>query len=168
MKFSLLMPGSMRQPMINHPFEACLGAADFRRIGATADDLGFDAISVPEHLVVPLSMTPTMDPHHWHALTGMGFLAGATRRCLVNSSVMLLPLHNPVELAKPVPTLDVLTDGRVMCTFGAGYTEGEFAAVGATSSSIRVLGDARPSGSAVTRPRCCVARRVSLTAGTRG
>ena len=131
MKFSLLMPGSMRQPMINHPFEAHLGAADFRWIAATADELGFDAISVPEHLVVPRSMTATMDPYHWHALTGMGFLAGATRRCLVNSSVMVLPLHNPVELAKAVATLDVLTDGRVMCTFGAGYTEGEFAAVGA-------------------------------------
>lgn len=36
-----------------------------------------------------------------------------------------------MELAKAVGTLDVLTDGRVMCTFGAGYTEGEFAAVGA-------------------------------------
>jgi probable F420-dependent oxidoreductase len=131
MKFSLLMPGSMRQPMINHPFEARLTAADFRRIAATADELGFDAISVPEHLVVPRSMTPTMDPYHWHALTGMGFLAGTTRRCLVNSSVLVLPLHNPVELAKAIATLDVLTDGRVMCTFGAGYTEAEFTAVGA-------------------------------------
>ena len=131
MKFNLLMPGSMRQPMINHPFEAHLQPDDVRRIIATADELGFDAISVPEHLVVPCSMTPTMDPYHWHALTGMAFVAGVSARLLVNSSVMVLPLHNPVELAKAIATLDVLTGGRVMCTFGAGYTEGEFAAVGA-------------------------------------
>jgi alkanesulfonate monooxygenase SsuD/methylene tetrahydromethanopterin reductase-like flavin-dependent oxidoreductase (luciferase family) len=41
---------------------------------------------------------------------------------------VVLPLHNPVRLAKAIATLDVLSGGRVMVTFGAGMAPGEFSA----------------------------------------
>ena len=48
----------------------------------------------------------------------------------MNSGVIILPLHNPVRLAKAIATLDVLSGGRVMVTFGAGMAPGEFSALG--------------------------------------
>ncbi|MGY1771909.1 TIGR03619 family F420-dependent LLM class oxidoreductase [Blastococcus sp. SYSU D00813] len=135
MRFSTGLPGLDRYPPSRYPpgaepWQARLTAADFQRIARTADDLGFDAISVSEHLVVPTSLAPAMGAHWPHASTAMAFLAGATTRIRVNSAVIVLPYHHPVALAKAVATLDVLSGGRVTLTFGVGMAPGEFAALG--------------------------------------
>ena len=65
-----------------------------------------------------------------HAFTAMAFLAGATTRIRVNASVIVLPYHHPVALAKAISTLDVMSGGRVMLTFGVGMAPAEFAALG--------------------------------------
>jgi probable F420-dependent oxidoreductase len=68
---------------------------------------------------------------HWpHALTAMSFLAGATSRVTVISAVVILPLHNPVVLAKEIATLDVLSGGRLIVAFGVGHAAEEFEALG--------------------------------------
>ena len=54
------------------------------------------------------------------ALTVMTFVAGATKRIRVNSSVIVLPYHEPIAYAKAISTLDVLSGGRVTVSFGVG------------------------------------------------
>ncbi len=135
MRFSTGLPGLDRYPPSRYPpggdaWQAHLTTADFQRIARTADELGFDSISVSEHLVVPTSLAPTLGGHWPHAFTAMAFLAGATTRIRVDSAVIVLPYHHPVDLAKAVSTLDVLSGGRVTLTFGVGMAPGEFAALG--------------------------------------
>src|SRR2546421_68361 len=135
MQFSVQMPGIYRYPPSQFPrdkknWQELMRAADFQLIARTADELGFGAITVPEHMVMPNELVANMGAHWPDAFTMMSFLAGATTRIRVNSSVIVLPYHHPVALAKAVSTLDVMSDGRVTVTFGAGMAEAEFAALG--------------------------------------
>jgi alkanesulfonate monooxygenase SsuD/methylene tetrahydromethanopterin reductase-like flavin-dependent oxidoreductase (luciferase family) len=50
-KFWTSLPGLSRWPPAN--WQEHLSAADFQRIAADADRLRFDAITVPEHVVLP-------------------------------------------------------------------------------------------------------------------
>jgi probable F420-dependent oxidoreductase len=120
----------MRYPPITQEWETRLEPADYQLIARTADELGFDAIVVPEHIVVPDDMVELMGSHWSHAMTVMSFLAGATSRILVDASVLVLPYHQPVVLAKAVATLDVLSGGRVRLSIGVGHAEREFEVLG--------------------------------------
>jgi probable F420-dependent oxidoreductase len=104
--------------------------ADFQRVAHAADALGFDALTVSEHLALPVDLVPNMGAWWPHAFTAMAFLAGATTRIRVNASVIVLPYHHPVAFAKAVSTLDVMSGGRVMLTFGVGMAPAEFVALG--------------------------------------
>jgi probable F420-dependent oxidoreductase len=125
----------MRYPPSQFPvgggnWEERLESEDFQTIAQTVERLGFGAISVPEHIVMPRELVGAMGSHWPDAFTVMSFIAGATRRIRVNSSVIVLPYHHPVVLAKAVSTLDVMSGGRVTVTFGAGMARGEFKALG--------------------------------------
>ncbi len=130
LKFTVNMPGLTRFPPTVQPWEAGIGPAEMRRMARRIDELGFDAINVPEHIVIPTAMVPIMGAFWPHALTAMAFIAGATERVRINSGVVVLPYHEPVNLAKQVATLDLLSGGRVMLSIGSGHAEGEFAALG--------------------------------------
>jgi probable F420-dependent oxidoreductase len=130
-RFSTGLPGLMRYPPGFTPaWETSLAAPDFQRIAKAADDLGYDACQIPEHIVMPTELAKTMNAHWPHAFTTMAFVAGATSRLAVNSSVIVLPYHEPIAFAKAVATLDVLSGGRVILTIGVGHAEQEFDALG--------------------------------------
>ena len=131
MRFSTGMPGLDRYPPGFSPEWAMrLSAADFQRIARAADELGYDAVNIPEHILMPDDLAQAMGAHWPHALTAMAFVAGATTNIKVNSCVIVLPYHNPIALAKAVATLDVMSGGRVILTFGVGHAEHEFESLG--------------------------------------
>jgi alkanesulfonate monooxygenase SsuD/methylene tetrahydromethanopterin reductase-like flavin-dependent oxidoreductase (luciferase family) len=57
--------------------------------------------------------------------------AALTERVRITFSVLVLPMHNPIRIAKQVATLDVLSGGRVSLGVGVGGREEDYAAVGA-------------------------------------
>ncbi len=126
MKFSTGLPGLNRYPPITSEWEASIRAEDFQLVARTADELGFDSIAIPEHIVIPSDMVEVMGPFWSHAMTAMSFVAGATTRLIVDSSVIVVPYHDPVVLAKAVSTLDLLSGGRVRLSIGVGHAEREF------------------------------------------
>lgn len=135
MKFSMPMPGLIRFPPelfvdAAGNWETSMGTDEYRRIAQLAERLGFDALTVSEHIVVPTELEPHMGGHFPDALTAMAFLAGATARIRVCSGVLVLPYHPPVQLAKAVSTLDLLSGGRVTLNVGVGMARGEFEALG--------------------------------------
>lgn len=135
MKFWTSLPGLSRWPPASFAvpganWQEHLAAAGFKQILAAADRLGFDSVNVPEHVVLPRALAEHMGGRWPDALTVMAFIAGATTRIAVNSGVIIVPLHHPVQLAKAVATLDVLSGGRVMLTVGTGMAPGEFRALG--------------------------------------
>jgi probable F420-dependent oxidoreductase len=129
-KFSTGLPGLTRYPPIIRNWETTMRAEDFQQVARTVDELGFDSIAIPEHIVMPTDMVELMGSFWTHALTVMSFVAGATSRIIVDSSVIVLPYHDPVVLAKAISTLDLLSGGRVRVSIGVGHAEREFEALG--------------------------------------
>ncbi|PRC54304.1 LLM class F420-dependent oxidoreductase, partial [Mycobacterium sp. ITM-2017-0098] len=56
--------------------------------------------------------------------------AGATERIRLNSCITVLPLQHPIVMAKALATADWMSSGRMMVTFGVGWLEAEFEALG--------------------------------------
>lgn len=101
-----------------------------RRIAALADDLGFAALwarDVP--LMVPQGPDATAsaldDPFLWLAM-----LAGASKRIVIGSAAIVLPLRHPLQVAKSALTLDRISGGRLVLGLGSGDRPEEFAAFG--------------------------------------
>jgi alkanesulfonate monooxygenase SsuD/methylene tetrahydromethanopterin reductase-like flavin-dependent oxidoreductase (luciferase family) len=70
--------------------------------------------------------TPT-----WEPLTSLSLLTAVTKRLRVGTSVLILPLYNPVILAKALATLDTASGGRIEVGVGVGgENPREFAACG--------------------------------------
>jgi probable F420-dependent oxidoreductase len=130
MKLAFAIPNLLRLKATMQPWEAQVDGAAQTRLARLADDLGYDMLSVPEHFVVPDEHVALSGPHYFHAAAGQGYFAGATRRILVNSSVAILPLQHPIVTAKALSTIDWLSGGRIVATFGVGWLKREFEILG--------------------------------------
>ena len=88
-----------------------------------ARDAGFDMVCAGQHyLSAPYQMPATMP--------FLARLAAEAGDMYVGATVILVPLHNPVELAESVATLDAITNGKFVFGVGLGYREEEYAAFG--------------------------------------
>jgi probable F420-dependent oxidoreductase len=107
-----------------------------------AEEAGFDSIWVSDHVVMlrshssPYPFSPdgkmTWDPEDlWHdPLIAMAMCAAVTERVEIGVAVLIVPLRNPVILAKQLASLDALSSGRVVVGAGAGWLAEEFDALG--------------------------------------
>jgi len=86
-----------------------------RTLARRCEELGFDSLWAGDHIAFRV---PILE-----SLSLLSFLAGATERVLLGTSVYLLPLRRPAIAAKSVATLDVLSGGRAILGVGVG---GEF------------------------------------------
>jgi len=142
MKFGFAIPSiALVNPELRHPWEASATPRDMLRIAQAADRLGYDWLSVPEHMVMLQNMVPVFGPRWPHTLTAMAFFAGATQRIRFASSVVVVTLHHPVELAKMYATLDYLSGGRAIAGLGVGYVRREFAIMNADHTNRGAIAD---------------------------
>lgn len=105
------------------------------RVARAAEDAGFDSVWTAEHVVLPDPQappspvgprTPILDP-----AVALAHLAGHTQRLRLATGIIILPQRNPVVLAKELASVDVVSGGRLVFGFAAGYLEAEFRALGA-------------------------------------
>src|SRR5438067_2739141 len=92
---------------------------------AAASKMGFEWVSMGQHLITH----PTIWPQPFPFLARIAPETGTMR---IKTSVLLLPLMNPVEVAENVATLDHITHGRLTVGVSIGYREDELRAVGLT------------------------------------
>ena len=102
--------------------------AALTRLATAAEDLGFDALFTHDHILPPASRPDLA--HQLDAPTLLAWLAAATTRIALGTSVLVLPYRRPEELAKTAGTIDWLSDGRLVLGVGAGWLEEEFRALG--------------------------------------
>jgi len=115
--------------------------ADFmviRDFVQAAEELGFDHINVPDHVIQ--TRTPRADhPIAWHytteyphheTMTLLAFIAGVTRRVILKSAVLVLPQRQTALVAKQAAEIDVLSGGRMQLGVGQGWNEPEYEALG--------------------------------------
>lgn len=111
-------------------------------VAEAAERLGFDFVSVNDHVVVPgdiASRYPYSEAGDWagasvgeclEQLATLSFLAGCTKRVKLLTSVMVVPHRQPILAAKMLATADILSGGRVIVGCGAGWMKEELEALG--------------------------------------
>ncbi|GAA0269631.1 TIGR03619 family F420-dependent LLM class oxidoreductase [Cryptosporangium japonicum] len=103
-------------------------------VAVAAEEAGWESVWTGEHYALPdppvpasptRPETPFLDP-----FVALGHLAGATSTLLLGTGVTVVPVHQPVILAKQVVSVDRLSRGRFLFGVGVGYLEPEFRALG--------------------------------------
>ncbi len=107
---------------------ASLGA-DLAAVARTADDAGFEFISVMDHFFQIRAVGPA-EREMLEAYTTLGYLAACTSRAKLMTLVTGAVYRHPGVLAKIVTTLDVLSAGRAWLGIGAAWNEEESKGLG--------------------------------------
>jgi alkanesulfonate monooxygenase SsuD/methylene tetrahydromethanopterin reductase-like flavin-dependent oxidoreductase (luciferase family) len=115
MRFDMRAPGFGPPPA--ELYRAALEMAEW------GDTNGCLAIQVSEHHVSPDGYLPA-------PLVLAAAIAGRTRRVPIQVAALLLPLHDPIELAEQIAVLDLVSGSRVSYIVALGYREEEYAARG--------------------------------------
>jgi probable F420-dependent oxidoreductase len=135
-KFGVRLPNS--GPLANR--QNILAVAD------EAERLGFHSVWVHDHILwgteqhrthlsagAAEALAESQKPNFYESVTTLSYLAGRTSKVKLGVAVLVLPLRNPVVLAKQLANLDVMSEGRLMIGVAPGapnITKHEFEAVG--------------------------------------
>jgi F420-dependent oxidoreductase-like protein len=103
--------------------------AELAQIARTADDVGFEWISVMDHFF-QIGMIGPPEREMLEAYTTLGFLAAHTTRAKLVTLVTGAVYRHPGILAKIISTLDVLSGGRAWLGIGAAWNEEEATGLG--------------------------------------
>lgn len=107
-------------------------------IARFAEEVGFHGLMSGDHALYPQTMRPdypysdtgyppqTAESEYPDQWALFGALAAATSRIRFTCGVYVLPLRNPIEVAKACATLSVLSEGRFVLGAGAGWMREEF------------------------------------------
>ncbi len=102
-------------------------------LAVLADESGFASLWVAEHLInVSYVRARIGDRPYYHPLAMLSAIAARTSRISLGTSVLVLPFHNPFDLAKYAATLDQMSRGRLIMGIGVGNVEEEFRTLGAS------------------------------------
>jgi len=96
-----------------------------RRGVELAEELGFDSVWTTEHIIVGAE---GVDPYGrvYDPLVTLAWIAGWTERVRLGTSIVLVPLHHPIHLAKEAASLQELSGGRFTLGVGVGWHKDEF------------------------------------------
>jgi alkanesulfonate monooxygenase SsuD/methylene tetrahydromethanopterin reductase-like flavin-dependent oxidoreductase (luciferase family) len=111
----------MRAPARGAPIRDLYAAA--LEMCAWAEGRGCKAVQVSEHHASPDGYLPA-------PLVLASAIAARTKTVPIQVAALLVPLHDPIELAEQMAVLDVLSGGRVSYVCAIGYREEEYAMFG--------------------------------------
>lgn len=98
----------------------------FRQYVRRADEYGFAGGWLIEHF----RENPNYDTSLLDPLATLSYTAGCTESLPIGTSVLLLPLRNPVMVAKRAASIQHLASRQLTLGMGTGYVQAEFDAVG--------------------------------------
>jgi probable F420-dependent oxidoreductase len=119
-------------------------AATMARVARLGEELGFDYLTMTDHVALPDTATPgypysetgefySPEPgHRMEQLTAAAWVAAKTERIRLVLAVMVVPHRPAVMAAKQLATIDVLSGGRLVVGVGAGWLKVEIDAVATT------------------------------------
>lgn len=116
-----------------------LHPAAWKDVAVAADELGFESVWLPEHLVFATDLSMAVYPGTdkpgikpttplFDAPAYLCHLAALTTRVRLGTAVHLFALRHPFASARAFATLDAVSGGRAICGVGAGWYRGEWEA----------------------------------------
>lgn len=128
MRFGLLLPQS----------NWVASASAIKDAAQAAEELGFDAVSVHDHIqyngwfLASGSRTPVPGGDQrdlYDAVATLAYVAGFTSRVRLLTSILLVPIREPILTANQLASIDQMSDGRLVVGVGVGpplrQSEGE-------------------------------------------
>jgi len=116
-------------------------AENLIKVAQHAEALSYDSVWVLERLLWPLNpqepypaspdgTLPEAYQIVFDPIETLTFVAAHTATVQLGTSVLVLPYHTPIQLARRLATLDVLSNGRAAVGVGVGWSHDEFEAAG--------------------------------------
>ncbi|MBP7063273.1 LLM class flavin-dependent oxidoreductase [Ferrovibrio sp.] len=137
MKFSICLPTGFEGVMYPIPF---VKPEDFVRLGVMCEKLGYDSVWGNDHITTQkyvAELFPNTPPNFYEPLITLTAIGAATTKLRLGTALLVLPMRDPVYLAKQLTTLDQLTNGRFVMAVGLGAYREEFAAWNSRLASAR-------------------------------
>jgi len=123
------------------------GAVPFRlgvaRMAATLEAAGFDSVWTSDHVVFPHEVrsrypfaadgkiTWPVDIDYLEPVVALSAMTATTANAELGTSVLILPMRNPVLFAKQAACIDAISNGRLVLGVGVGWLREEFEALDA-------------------------------------
>ncbi len=100
-------------------------------VGLAAERLGYHSVWGNDHLHTQNYVREEWKtaPNYYEPLIALANLAAQTTRIRLGTSILVMPMREPVLLAKQTATLDQLSGGRLLLGIGVGAYREEFEAV---------------------------------------
>jgi probable F420-dependent oxidoreductase len=93
-------------------FDGPVAMEHIRNFATRAETLGYDSLWLQERIIGDFIM---LEP-----VTLLSYAAAITTKLKLGTSVILLPLRNPIQLAKAYSSLDTMSGGRAVLGVGLG------------------------------------------------
>jgi probable F420-dependent oxidoreductase len=113
------------------PHSWCGASVDgVARVGDLAEELGFDGVSVQDHMLSSRGTSPCGHRHDGddrsvlESFATLSFVAARTQRVRLLTGVIVLPFRNVFWVAKTAATVDALSNGRLVLGVGVGWPRG--------------------------------------------
>jgi probable F420-dependent oxidoreductase len=151
MKFSVCLSTGFEGVMYPVPFA---GAEQFVEQALACEKLGYDSVWGNDHVTTQhyvRELFPGKPPNFYEPLITLAAIAGATKKIKLGTALLVLPMREPVYLAKQVTTLDHMSNGRFILGVGLGAYREEFTSWGGKRVAGARRGDLMDEGLAALK-----------------
>ncbi|HRF07653.1 MAG TPA: LLM class flavin-dependent oxidoreductase [Xanthobacteraceae bacterium] len=146
MKFSVCLSTGFEGVMYPIPFAT---AEDFIEQGKLCERLGYDSVWGNDHITTQdyvRDLFPGTPPNFYEPLIVLAAIGAVTTKLKLGTALCVLPMRDPVYLAKQVITLDQMSNGRFILAVGLGAYREEFLSWGGSRAAKARRGDMMDEG----------------------
>jgi len=146
MKFSVCLSTGFEGVMYPIPFA---GPEDFIVQGKLCERLGYDSVWGNDHVTTQnyvRDLFPERPPNFYEPIVVLAAIGAVTERLKLGTALAVLPMRDPVYLAKQATTLDQMSNGRFILGVGLGAYREEFLAWGGSRIAKARRGDMMDEG----------------------
>jgi probable F420-dependent oxidoreductase len=111
-------------------FGPTMAADTIRRWVVAAEELGYDAAMVSDHVALTPTVKAQYPPPFYDPFTTLAWLSGLTTRIQLGTTVVVLPYRNPHLQARIGSNIDQFSGGRFIFGVGSGFYRDEFEVLG--------------------------------------
>jgi probable F420-dependent oxidoreductase len=146
MKYSVCLSTGFEGVMYPIPFAA---PEDFIAQGKLCERLGYHSVWGNDHITTQdyvRKLFPDQSPNFYEPMMVLAAIGASTTTLKLGTALTVLPMHDPVYLAKQAITLDQMTGGRFIMAVGLGAYREEFLAWGGSRVAGARRGDMMDEG----------------------